>query len=375
MNQQIRVLAKREEALFDDMTLPIEDDSETATEGWKSVPPSGSDDHVRGDRLTPSSSPPPMKEGVSFKPFTMSRAQKRAIAEKASRERSAAKARTMSETDNRQTTRVGQVEKRVAEKLGSDKTPDSTDLKSLIDAAKQKALANNKPKKADRVAELYQRSLNDKRLTVLLGAALRSNATPEQQHELQKYVDGTKTTTNMSQNTAPKDSTITPLSTTTSETKAQTSIAPTQATTTTTTSPKESSTPALVATFCATQLWPRYCRLPPAPNTSLEFKDMTSSTINEDGQSTPKYQVPLAWLEEVFAELSRLLQVARVDRSGWLQKLMARPGYRGQDVHDLLAEEVRWAMHHGPYKQREARKEIGVLLECVGIERKGTFWF
>lgn len=357
------------------MALQIEDDSEPTTGEWKSGPRLDSGDYICGDRLSPCSSPPPAKKGVSFKPFTMSRAQKRAIAEKSSRERSIANARAMSESDNRRTTRIVQVETRVAEEVGSDNVPGSTDLKSLIEAAKQKALANNKPKKADRVAELYQRSLNDERLTVLLKTALRTNATPEQQLELQRYIDGTKTMTDMSRDTTPKDSTITTSSTTISQTEAQTSIVPTQATTTTTTPPTEPSTPNLIATFCATQLWPRYCLLPPAPNTSPEFKAMTSSTIDEYSQSTPNYQVPLAWLEEVFTELSQLLQVARADRSAWIQKLMARPGYRGQDVHALLAEEVWWATHHGPYKQRKARREIGVLLECVGMEGKGSFWF
>jgi hypothetical protein len=52
--------------------------------------------------------------------------------------------------------------------------------------------------------------------------------------------------------------------------------------------------------------------------------------------------------------------VAKVDRSAWVQKLLASAGYGSQDVHALLAEEIRWATHHAPYKKREVRREIGV---------------
>jgi hypothetical protein len=366
------------------MALHAEDDSETATEAWKRVPPLDFDDNTCDEKSSPRSSPPPANKNVSFKPFARSKAQKRAIAEKARGERLTAVTNATSESEDRQTTRVHQVEKSVTEEARNTNTSGSMDLKSLIDAAKQKALASNKPKKADRVEELYQRSLEDQRLTVLLETALRTNATPEQQHELQQYIDGTKTTPGTSRDTTPKDVTIiTAKTTATAKTaktamnvsEAQASNALTEEMTTTITQSTEPITPDQLATFCATQLWPRYCRLSPAPNTTISFKTFTSSTINDRGQSVPKYPAPLLWLEQVIKELSFLLDMARVDRCAWIKELIAQPGYQSQDVHALLAEEVRWATHHSPYKKMEVRSQLGVLLECVGIERKGSFWY
>ena len=363
-----------ETVLFVDMAIYVEDDSETATEAGKRVPPLDSDKSTGDNKSSPYSSPPPVNKNFSFKPFIMSRAQKRAIAEKANRETSIAIAKTTSESEDRRTDGADRPKDRTDE-TRSDAISHSMELKSLIDAAKQQALAKKKPKKADRVEELYQQSLNDKRLTVLLETALRTNATPEQQQELQRYIDGTKTTTGISRDTTPKDAMSIPMSTNMSETESQPSIVPMENMTTTATPPEEPITPETLTTFCATQLWPRYCRLPPGPNTSVEFKAITSSTINDRGQSVPKHPAPLVWLEEVVTELSYLLEVARVDESAWIQMLMTKPGYGGQDVHVLLAEEVRWATHHGPSRKREERMEIGVLLECVGIESKGSFWY
>jgi hypothetical protein len=177
--------------------------------------------------------------------------------------------------------------------------------------------------------------------------------------------------------TTPKDVTTIEAKTAMNDPVAQTNIISTKTTTANISQPTEpiDPDPELLATFCATQLWPRYCRLPPGPNTSISFKTFTSSTINDRGQSVPKIPAPSLWLDEVTAELSFLLDKARADRGAWIQKLMASPGYDSQDVHALLAEEVRWVTHSGPYKKREARKEISVLLECVGIETKGSFWY
>lgn len=363
-----------QDELLDDMTMHVEDDSETATEAGNRVPPLDSDDSTGDNKSGPCSSPPPVNKNFSFKPFAMSRTQKRAFAEKASRQSSTLVARAMSESEDRQTDGAGHAQTR-AEEARSHTIPGPMELKSLIDAAKQKALAKNKPKKAERVDQLYQQSLNDERLTVLLETALCTNATPEQQQELQQYIDGTKMATVDSRDTTPKGTMATQTSTTVSETEAQPSIVSMETTTTTSTQPEGPITLETLTTFCATQLWPRYCRLPPGPNTSVEFKAITSSTINDHGQSVPKHPAPLVWLEEVVTELSYLLEVARVDESAWIQMLMTEPGYGGQEVHVLLAEEVTWAMHHRPYRRREERMEIGVLLECVGIASKGSFWY
>lgn len=357
------------------MDMLIENDLETATEAGKRGPPLDSDNHTVDDKSSSCSSPPPVIENVSFRPFTRSRAQKRAIAEKASGEKSIPIARAASESENRKPEGAGYVDKK-AEEAGSHSIPGSTNLKGLIDAAKQKALAKNKPKKAERVEELYQRSLNNERLTELLETALRTNATPEQQQELQQYINETKTTTGISRDATPKDAKTTQTGTNMSKTEAQPSTVPTEKTTTTTAPQlEEPITPETLTTFCATQLWPRFCRIRPGPKTSVEFKLFTSSTINDRGQTVPKHPAPLFWLEEAATELSYLLEEARVDESAWIRKLMTEPGYAGQDVHDLLAEEVRWFTHHGTCKRREARMKIGVLLECVGIEIKGSFWY
>lgn len=360
--------------LLEDMAIRVEDDSETVTEAGRSVPSLDSDNYTGDDKSSPCSSPPPVNKNVSFKPFAMSRAQKRVIAGTASRGKSTPVARAMSESEDRRTDGAGCIENEPKE-TRSDTIPGSMELKYLIEAAKQKALAKNKPKKAERVAELYQQSLSDERLTVLLETALRTNATPEQQQELQQYIDGTKMTTGDARDTTPKGTMATQTSTTMSETETQASIVSTEMKTTTATQPEEHITPETLTTFCATKLWPRYCRLPPGPDTSVEFKAITSSTINDHGQSVPKHPAPLVWLEEVITELSYLLEVARVDESAWIQMLMTEPGYGGQDVHVLLAEEVRWATHQSMSGGREARMEIGVLLECVGIESKGSFWY
>jgi hypothetical protein len=129
-----------------------------------------------------------------------------------------------------------------------------------------------------------------------------------------------------------------------------------------------------LATFCISELWPRYCRLPPGHNTTVAFEAMTSITTDEPGRSAPSHLIPDAWLQEVLTQLSQLLQVARAEQRAWIQKSIATPGYRGQYVHVLLVEEVMWAAHRGPYKNRQNRGEIGLLLECVGIEGKGATW-
>jgi hypothetical protein len=155
-NLRITILTTNlQQPLFQNMTTHVEDDSETATEAWKGVPPLGSDDNTCDNKSSPCSSPPPVNKSVSFKPFA-------------------------SGSEDRQTASTGgQAEDKLAEEARSNNSLDSMDLKSLIDAAKQKALAKNKPKKAERVAELYERSLDDERLTVLLETALRTNATLE----------------------------------------------------------------------------------------------------------------------------------------------------------------------------------------------------
>lgn len=364
------------EALPDKMALHLDEDSETATEAWKHVPQLDPDDSTGDDELSPCSSPPPLNKSVSFKPFATSRAQKRAMAEKLSREKKAATALALVESEDSLTGLASNIEDRHTEEAQNDKVSGLTDLKSLIDAKKQKALANNKPKIAERVEELYQRSLHDSRLTALLESSLRSDANPKQQIELQKYIDGTRTTAGVPRDAAPKSSIAKEQNNTMRDTQPPSNGTPAEATTVATaeTQPADSSTPDPLTAFCVTELWPRYCRLPPGRGTPVEFEAATATTVNDRGQSMPCHEAPETWVERALTELSHVLPVARADRSALIQRLMAEPGYKCQDVHALLAEEVVWVVHHGPYKQRQTRGEICLLLECVGIETKGTLW-
>jgi hypothetical protein len=454
----------------------------------KYAPPLDSDSHEDYNPSSPSSSPPPVIRNTSFKLFAASHAQRRAITEKSS---TAALTNTAKPVNADKSTRIPSSNTYVTAKdAPRDKVAGLTDLRSLIDDAKQKALACNEPEKSNQVEQLYRQSLSDKRLTALLEAVLHpdatrqqhrelkkyikdkkreiekladeeaaklaefnrsldyrsqraldtnnprkteqtqqlyewsrsddrlrgllkavlaSTATPEQARELHRYVDKTKVVvTGTSLDTMPNKIAKAEPST------ARTAIEPqahnkmpeasrrarprfksqadnkiSEASTIQTAEPlfkpqadnkiAEAIAVALPAKpitrdqlldFCTLQLWPRYCRLPPGRNTTAAFEALTSIQINDRGQILPSHPVPDPWLQEVGTQLSRLLQVARPDKRAWIEHAIPSPGFQGQDVHVLFAEELRWSMHHGPLK----RREIGLLLECVGIERKGSSW-
>jgi hypothetical protein len=273
----------------------------------------------------------------------------------------------VSESEGNSTNNTHNSPKVFAKEAPSNNVTGPTDIRSMIDMAKQKA-----PKKADRIEELYQRSLHDTELSPLLEAALGANATPGGLNQLQKYVDETKMKSDLSRHTTPQSNVHTETNTIETETGAQAKSRLNEATNIVQITGAGIQDP--LTTFCASQLWPRYCRLPPGRNTTLAFEAMTSITVDERGQSAPSHSIPDSWLQEVLTQLSQLLQVARAEQWAWIQKVIATPGYRGQDVHVLLVEEVIWAAHHGPDKNRQKRGEIGLLLECIGIERKGATW-
>jgi hypothetical protein len=360
------------EALEDDMSMHAENSPETATTTCNHASPSDSDDLSGDGESSPYSSPPPALRNVSFKPFTTSRAQRRAIAEKLSRERLSATANPTSESEGNPTKITNDSPEVFARKTLSNKVAGSTDIKSIINIAKQKALADNKPNKVNRIEELYQRSLHDTRLSAVLGAALRTGATPEGLNELQRYVNETKTMAGVVQHTMPQTNVNADSNTVGAEAGVQAENETAEATDVVQTTKVGQQNP--LATFCTSELWPRYCRLPPGRNTSIAFEAMTSITIDNRGQSAPTHPIPDSWLQEVLTQLSRFLQVARAEQRAWMVKVIATPGYRGQDVHVLLVDEVMWAAHRGPFKNRQKRGEIGLLLECVGIERKGATW-
>lgn len=361
------------EALEDEMSMQAENSPETATTTTicNHASPSDSDDFPDDEEPSPYSSPPPALRNVSFKPFTTSRARRRALAEKLS-ERLTNTAELVSESEGKPTKITNDSPEIVATTLPSNKVAGLTDIKSIINIAKQKALADNKPNKANRIEELYQRSLHDTRLSAVLGAALRTGATPEGLNELQKYVNETKTMTGVSRYTTPQSNVNIEINATGTKPGAQAENEITEATDFEQQNAASPQNP--LATFCTSELWPRYCRLPPGRNTTVAFEATTSITIDDRGQSATTHSIPDSWLQEVLTQLFQLLQVARAEQRAWIQKVIASPGYRGQDVHVLLAEELMWAAHRGPYKNRQKRGEIGLLLECVGIERKGATW-
>lgn len=260
------------------------------------------------------------------------------------------------------------------ENARGDKLSGPSDLRSLIEEAKQKAIASKKPKKARRIEELYQQSLSDQRLSSLLEIALRTNATPEEQRELQEYVSGTKATARIiPQDGTPKDDSST------ESVIASFNTAPSNPESDSGDSMKNTkiadlSPHDLLTPFCTSHLWPRYCRLPSGPNTSAQLEALTAIKVDGHGQSTPCHPIPEDWLQEILLQLSYLLRVARANRKVLIEKAMALPGHLGQDSHVLLAEEVLWVTHNGPCKEQQKRHKIGLLLECVGIERKGTSW-
>lgn len=260
------------------------------------------------------------------------------------------------------------------EEARGDKLSDPSDLKSLIEEAKQKASASKKPKKAARIEELYQQSLSDERLKSLLEIALRTNATPGEQRELQEYVNGTKATGRViSQDSTPRDNSSTESAIASSNTAPSNSESDTgnsmKNTKIADLNPQE-----LLGPFITSQLWPRYCRLPPGVSTSGQLEALTATKVDDRGQSRPCQPAPEDWLQEVLLQLSYLLRVARANRKALIQKAMASPGHLSQDPHVFLAEEVVWVANDGPCQGRQKRHKIGLLLECVGIERKGTFW-
>jgi hypothetical protein len=360
------------EALEDDMSVHAENSPETATTTGNHASPTDSGDLSGDEESSPYSSPPPALRTVAFKPFTTSRAQKRALAEKSRRDESTASAKCVSESEVESTNSTNDSPEVFAKEAQSNKVTGPTDIKSIINPVKQKALASNKPNKADRIEELYQRSLHDTRLSPVLEAGLRPGATPEGLNELQRYVSETKTMTGGLQHTMSQNNVNTETIIVGAETGAQAEGEITEAAEVMQTS--EASLQDQLATFCTSELWPRYCRLPPGRNTSIAFEAMASITIDDSGQSAPSHSIPDSWLQEALTQLCQLLQVARAEQRAWIQKVIATPRYRGQDVHVLLVEEVMWAAHRGPYKNRQKRSEIGLLLECVGIESKGATW-
>jgi hypothetical protein len=355
------------EALEDDMSMHAENSPETATTTCNHAALSDSDDLSGDEGSSPYSSPPPALRTVSFKPFTISRAQRRAIAEKLSRGQPTAIVKPTSESEGKPKNSANSSLDAVANRPPSNKVAGSTDTKRLINIAKQKA-----PKKADRIEELYQRSLYDTKLEAVLRAALGAKATPEGLNELQRYVNETKMRTDLARHTTPQSNVHTRTTTIRADTAAQAKNQITEAADVVQTTKAGQQDP--LATFITSELWPRYCRLPPGRNTAGAFEAMTSITIGDRGQSAPSHSIPDSWLQEVLMQLSQFLQVAREEQRAWIQKVMVTPGYRGQDVHVLLVEEIMWAAHQGPYKNRQKRGDIDLLLECVGIERKGATW-
>jgi hypothetical protein len=354
------------EALEDDMSMHAENSPETVTTTCNHASLSDSDDLPDDEESSPYSSPPPALRNVSFKPFTTSRAQRQALAEKLNRQRLIDTTELVSESEGKPTTGTNDSTEVSATGTLNNKVAGPTDIKRLIDIAKQKA-----PKKADRIEELYQRSLYDTKLEAVLRAALGAKATPEGLDELQRYVKETKMRTDLSRHTTPQSNVHTRTTTIRADTATQAKNETTEAADLQTT---RADLPDPLATFINSELWPRYCRLPPGRNTTGTFEAMTSIRIDDRGQIAPPHPIPDSWFQEVLRQLSQFLQVARAEQRALIQKVIATPGFKGQDVHVLLTEEVMWAAHRGPYKNRQKRGEIGLLLECVGIERKGATW-
>lgn len=304
----------------------------------------------------------------------------------------------------------GKTGQRVAKGTGDNITQSATDsspleevdnatfLRALVDKAKEHALAADKHRRAEEMETvyqqaLYQQSLGNAHLTSLLETNLRRTANPQETDEFYKYIrdarkqrrsDSTRSTESWTAQATPvtdaqreraakqrpstrKDSTMTctdMLPPTVPQARRETA----------TPQLDPIDIPTLLAIFCVSTLWPRYCLLMPGRGTMPEFESLTTTQVNDRGERSPAHPAPESWLSEAQAQLTRLLEHARPDKKVLIPRVMEKPGYKGQDVHVLLAEEVKWAIHQGPFKGRQERYEIGLLIECVGIERKGTFW-
>jgi hypothetical protein len=106
----------------------------------KYAPPLDSDSHEDYNPSSPSSSPPPVIRNTSFKLFAASHAQRRAITEKSS---TAALTNTAKPVNADKSTRIPSNNTYVTAKdAPRDKVAGLTDLRSLIDDAKQKARAS-----------------------------------------------------------------------------------------------------------------------------------------------------------------------------------------------------------------------------------------
>jgi hypothetical protein len=131
----------------------------------------------------------------------------------------------------------------------------------------------------------------------------------------------------------------------------------------------------MLADFCAKPLWHRYCMTPPASNATPEFRALTSNRNDDRGLSVPTHEAPGSFRERALRELNRLFGVCRPDRRLLIMRVIHWPDYLGQDVHALLAEEVMWVRGpYGPWSKVLSLGEVGLLLECVGIEDKGSIW-
>jgi hypothetical protein len=131
----------------------------------------------------------------------------------------------------------------------------------------------------------------------------------------------------------------------------------------------------MIAEFCTKIIWLRYCRLPPASDATPDFTAITSNSYDNRGVRAPTHPIPASFLERLMRELNRLFEVCREDKRLLILRTIRWPGYEGQDVHALLAEEVRWVRGpDGKWSKQESLGEIGLLLECVGLQNQGSSW-
>jgi hypothetical protein len=131
----------------------------------------------------------------------------------------------------------------------------------------------------------------------------------------------------------------------------------------------------MIAEFCTKIIWQRYCRLPPASDATPDFTAITSNSYDNRGIRAPTHPIPASFLQRLMRELNHLFEVCREDKRLLILRTIRWPGHEGQDVHALLAEEVRWVRGpDGKWSKQESLGEIGLLLECVGLQNQGSSW-
>ena len=121
--------------------------------------------------------------------------------------------------------------------------------------------------------------------------------------------------------------------------------------------------------FCETVLWRIYCELPDGKASPL-VKELTAMHYHEY-RMIPTHVAPTHWVEDMSRTIMKMVETPT---SQQLDEVLGQRRdilYREDGVTNLRKLLV-WSLHRGPFKGK--RQELGMFLEVLGLEVKGTFW-